>query len=55
MARKPNYGFEKRKKELERQAKQAEKLRRKRESAQERADETPASDEGDAGTTSAPE
>jgi hypothetical protein len=31
VARKPNYDFEKRKKELERKNKQAEKVRRKRE------------------------
>ena len=39
MPRKPNYGFEKRKKELDRQAKKEEKLRRKREQATERAEE----------------
>jgi hypothetical protein len=33
MARKPNYDFEKRRKELERKRKQEEKLRRKRENA----------------------
>ena len=30
MARKPNYGFEKRRKEIEKQRKKAEKLARKR-------------------------
>lgn len=39
MPRKPNYGFEKRKKELDRQAKKNEKLRRKREDASERSEE----------------
>lgn len=34
MARKPNYDFEKRKKEMERKAKKDEKLRRKREDAE---------------------
>ncbi len=34
MARKPNYDFEKRKKELDRKAKKEEKLRRKREGAE---------------------
>ena len=33
MARKPNYDFEKRRKELDRKAKKDEKLRRKREQA----------------------
>jgi hypothetical protein len=33
MARKPNYDFEKRRKELERKRKQEEKLRRKRDNA----------------------
>jgi hypothetical protein len=56
LTRKPNYGFEKRKKELDRQAKKNEKLRRKREDANERSDEratppaeeerTPPSEEG---------
>lgn len=47
LAKKPNYGFEKRKKELDRQAKKAEKLRRKRENAKERAEDSPApADEG---------
>ena len=33
MARKPNYDFQKHRKELDRKAQQAEKLRRKREKA----------------------
>ncbi|NUQ13151.1 MAG: hypothetical protein HUU26_12630 [Gemmatimonadaceae bacterium] len=39
MARKPNYGFEKRMKELARKQKQDAKLARKAEEAQARADE----------------
>lgn len=34
MGKKPNYGFEKRRKEIERQRKKAEKLARKREAAE---------------------
>ena len=50
MARKPNYGFEKRKKELDRQAKKEEKLRRKRENAKERSQEPEPSEQNDGGT-----
>lgn len=50
LARKPNYGFEKRKKELDRQAKKLEKLRRKRELAEERA-RGPADPEAEEGAT----
>lgn len=39
LARKPNYDFEKRRKEMDRKAKKEEKLRRKREQAAGRADE----------------
>ncbi|HEX9565366.1 MAG TPA: hypothetical protein VF981_15400 [Gemmatimonadaceae bacterium] len=39
MARKPNYGFEKRRKELERKQKQEAKVRRREEEAKERAEE----------------
>ena len=46
MARKPNYDFEKRRKEIERKAKKDEKLRRKRESAEEGGE--PAGGEGGA-------
>jgi hypothetical protein len=46
MARKPNYGFEKRRKELERKQKQDAKLARRAEEAKQRAEtETPGSDE----------
>ncbi len=49
LPRKPNYGFEKRKKELDRQAKKNEKLR-KREEARERSEEPPATPAEDAST-----
>ena len=39
MARKPNYGFEKRRKELERKQKQDAKLERRAEEARQRANE----------------
>lgn len=39
MARKPNYGFEKRKKELDRMQRQEAKRQRKLEEAQRRSDE----------------
>jgi len=39
VARKPNYGFEKRRKELERKQKQEAKVRRREEEAKERAEE----------------
>jgi hypothetical protein len=39
MARKPNYGFEKRRKELERKQKQDAKLLRRQEEAKQRAEE----------------
>jgi hypothetical protein len=39
VARKPNYGFEKRRKELERKQKQEAKLERRAEEARQRADE----------------
>lgn len=39
MARKPNYGFEKRRKELERKEKQEAKLRRREELAKQPGDE----------------
>jgi hypothetical protein len=45
MARKPNYGFEKRRKELERKQKQDAKLARRAEEAKQRAEETRAPDE----------
>ena len=46
MARKPNYGFEKRRKELERKQKQDAKLARRAEEAKQRAEtETPVTDE----------
>jgi hypothetical protein len=46
MARKPNYGFEKRRKELERKQKQDAKLARRAEEARQRAEaETPSPDE----------
>lgn len=53
MARKPNYGYEKRKKELERKAKKEEKRRRRRENAAERAPDQiqPALDVENAGET----
>jgi len=45
MARKPNYGFEKRQKELARKAKKEEKNKRKQEeSGEETAEETPEQD-----------
>ena len=47
MARKPNYGFEKRRKELERKQKQDAKLERRAEEARQRANE-------EAGTTTQP-
>lgn len=40
MARKPNYGFEKRKKEMERQAKQEAKRQRKLAEAERRSNES---------------
>ena len=46
MARKPNYGFEKRRKELERKQKQDAKLARRAEEAKQRVEtETPVTDE----------
>jgi hypothetical protein len=47
LPRKPNYGFEKRRKELDRQTKQNEKLRRKREDASDRSEKpaVPAAEE----------
>ena len=47
LPRKPNYGFEKRKKELDRQTKKNEKLRRKREDASDRSEKptVPAAEE----------
>jgi hypothetical protein len=42
VARKPNYGFEKRKKELERKQKQEAKLQRRAEEAKLRAEVAPA-------------
>jgi hypothetical protein len=39
MARKPNYGFEKRRKEIERKQKQDAKLLRRQEEAKQRAEE----------------
>ena len=52
MPRKPNYGFEKRRKDLERKQKQDEKLLRRKEEAKQRAEEQariqgdPTADEG---------
>lgn len=48
MARRPNYGFVKREKELKRQQKKAEKLERKR-AAKEEAKEPDQQEEGTAG------
>ena len=51
MPRKPNYDFEKRRKELDRKAKQEEKLRRKRENARDEEESPPPlPDEGSAVT-----
>jgi hypothetical protein len=50
VARKPNYDFEKRKKELDRKAKKEEKLRRKREGAATADDGTPV-ERGDSAVT----
>ena len=51
LPRKPNYDFEKRRKELDRKAKQEEKLRRKRENARDEEESPPAlPDEGSAVT-----
>ena len=44
MARKPNYGFEKRKKEMDRKEKQEAKLQRRAEDAKQRAEEQARSD-----------
>jgi hypothetical protein len=54
LAKKPNYDFEKRKKELERKAKRDEKIRNKRTDAARAREESesPATDEG---ATHAPE
>ncbi len=41
MARKPNYGFEKRQKELERKNRKEEKAQRRRERAENRREEQP--------------
>jgi hypothetical protein len=49
MARKPNYGFEKRRKELERKQKQDAKQARRAEEAKQRAEETRAPDDPVAG------
>jgi hypothetical protein len=47
LARKPNYGFEKRQKELDRKNKKEEKAQRKRERAEgRREEETPVQPEG---------
>lgn len=54
LPKKPNYSFEKRKKELDREAKKNEKLRRKRESARDRSDE-PTPPEADDGSTTSSE
>jgi hypothetical protein len=55
VARKPNYGFEKRRKELERKQKQDAKVERRAEEARQRADEesrnTTPSPESGTGTT----
>jgi hypothetical protein len=52
LPRKPNYDFEKRRKELDRKAKQEEKQRRKRENARDEPEESPSPlrDEGPATT-----
>lgn len=47
MARKPNYGFEKRRKEIERKQKQDAKLQRRAEEARQRAEQ-------ESGTASSP-
>jgi hypothetical protein len=54
LPRKPNYDFEKRRKELDRKAKQEEKLRRKRENARGEPEESP-SPLPDEGPTATPE
>ena len=47
MARKPNYGFEKRRKELERKQKQDAKLQRRAEEAKQRAEDVEPATGGD--------
>jgi hypothetical protein len=47
LPKKPNYNFEKRKKELDRKAKKEEKLRRRRENSERSGDELPPVEAGD--------
>jgi hypothetical protein len=55
LAKKPNYDFEKRKKELDRKAKRDEKIRNKRSDAARAREEADATTPLDEGATPAPE